>query len=48
MADRICPECLGAKEIFNGTDAEQCDICHGTGSVDKFIETMYYGDEDSG
>lgn len=33
-----CPNCLGAKSIWNGEDFVICTVCHGTGEV-KVVNT---------
>lgn len=38
-----CPNCLGLKEVFDGTSAKECDFCKGEGKVDEHKYDYFIG-----
>lgn len=44
IQEEVCPECLGTRTIWNGTDYDTCNKCHGLGTVVK--DTLYDDSED--
>jgi hypothetical protein len=31
---KLCPKCIGVKEVFNGKFVTECPLCKGTGEVE--------------